>query len=331
MTTHIWLGGQHNFFDPSVWNPFGIPAAGDIAIIGPGSAAAANVALVSGARLDGINVLLDDGPGATGSPFVPTLSLSNATIGSGSVVENLAETSPLLGASDTEQIVVCGMAWNLGRIEENPGAPIGNTLNITIQPNATLVNDVGGMISGTTISQLSIEGGHKSVLVNNGVISGQGTAIDVGVPVSGSGSFDMAKGGNPGSASGTQSRLEFHQAVGAGETIVVNDTTLVLDAPMRFLATIDDTSVTPPGALATNSAILLAGERATALRFLGDELKVWNGATMLADLRLAAGLNDGDFTLSNTPQGAEVAIAAPSGGALAMAQNGVVMPALGHG
>lgn len=332
MATRNWLGGQHSFFDPNAWSPFGAPIAGDVAIIGPGSASAANVASASGVAIDGITVLLDDGPGATGSAFVPTLSLSNAVIGSGTVVENAAETSPLLGATDTEQVLVGGMVWNRGTIGENPSAPIGNTLNIVIQPGATLVNGVAGRISGTTIAQLNIEGGRKSALVNNGVISGQGTTLDVGVAVSGSGSFDMTKGGNPGSASGTASQLEFHKAVGPGETIAVNDTTLVLDAPMRFLAKIDDTSVTPPGRFATNSAILLAGEQATALQFQDNVLTVWNGATMLADLRFAAGLNGGDFTLSNTTRGAEIAIAAPSGGsASATAQSGVVMPVIGHG
>ena len=329
MTTRTWLGGEHDFFLASAWSPVGAPVAGDVAIIGPGSASAMNLAQVSG-NLNGVTVLLDDGPGSTGSAFVPTLSLSNATIGTGSVVENLAETSPLPGATDTEQVLVAGMAWNQGTIGENSSAPIGNTLNITIQPGATLVNKVGGRITGTTISQLNIEGGRKSALVNNGVISGQGTTLDVGVAVSGSGSFDMARGGNPGSASGTASRLEFHQAVGPGETIMVNDTTLVLDAPMRFLATVDDVSVTPPSAFATNSAILLAGEQATALQFQGNELTVWNGATVLAELRFAAGLNDGDFTLRNTSQGARIAIAAPSSGALTTTQTSVVMPALGH-
>ena len=328
MTTRTWLGGQRSFFDPSVWTPSGAPVAGDVAIIGPGSASTANVALVSGRNLNGVTVLLDDGPGATGSALAPTLSLSNTVIGSGSTIENLAETSPAPGAADTEQVLVGGMVWNVGEIGENRSAPIGNTLNITIQPGATLVNGAGGRIRGTTISQLNIEGGRKSALVNNGVISGQGTTMDVGVAVSGSGSFNMTRGGNPGSASGTPSRLEFHQAVGPGETIVVDDTTLVLDAPMRFLATIDDVSVTPPGAFASKSAILLAGEQATALQFQGDELRVWAGAMKLADLRFAAGLNGGDFTLSNTSQGAEIAIAAPGGSALATTQSSVVVPGL---
>ena len=322
-TTRHWLGGEHNFFAAGSWSPTGKPSPGDTLIIGPGTASAANIADVHDRALDRVTVLLDDGPGSAGSslgsPFVPTLSLSDAVIMPGTLIENALESSPFIGAGDTEAIRVNGMVANLGTIAENPGALIGNTLDITIGAHGVLINGRTGTISGTTISNLNIAGGPGSMLVNDGTVSGQGTTIDVAVPVYGRGVFNTSRGGSPGSHFGTSTTLEFHQAVGRGETIAVNDATLILDAPLRFLATIDDLSVTPAGPDANNSSVLLRDEHATSLTFQNDILTVQNGQQTLATLHFSPGLVAGDFSLvditAGLNQGSNINITAPTAGA----------------
>ena len=310
-TTRLWVGGENDFFSPNAWSPPGRPSHGDTLTIGPGTATTANIATVDHRVLQDMTVLLDDGPGLFGSPFVPTLALTDAGIGKGTLITNPFEMSPALGASDTEQILIDGRVRNQGTIAENPGALIGNTLSIDLADNAKLINGRAGVISGTTISNLNIEGGPGSVLVNRGDTLGHGTKVDIGVPVTGHGTFEMLPGANPGSHTPITSELEFHQAVSAGQTIKLNDTMLVLDLPLRFLATIDDLSVSPPSADATDSSILLKGAQATDLSFNNDVLTVRNGSDTLAQLHFTAGLTGADFELANTAQGASIGIVAP--------------------
>jgi hypothetical protein len=312
-TTRDWLGGTHGFFAAGSWSPAGRPVAGDTLIIGPGTSSVPNVAVVRSPHMNDLTVLLDDGSGSVGSPYVPTLSLVNTTIGARTLIENQVETSPTLGASDTEDIQVSGEVRNEGTIAENPGAPFGNTLNITLSDGNTLVNGKSGTIAGTTISNLNIEGGAGTLLINNGTVTGQGTTMDVGVPVVGNGSFSMSGGGNPGSHTPIMSTLTFHATVGSGQAVALNDTTLVLDQPMSFLATIDDLSVSPNSAFSTNNSIVLAGEQATGFGFQDDTLTVQNGQQTLAQLHFTAGLTAADFSLANTSQGAQISIVAPAG------------------
>ena len=313
-TPRHWLGGEHNFFAAGSWTPAGRPRPGDTLTIGPGTASAPNIAHVHDRALDRVTVLLDDGPGPTGSPFVPTLSLSDAVITSGTVIENAVE-SGVMGVSDTEAILVNGRVRNLGTIAENPEALIGNTLDITIGAHGRLINGSTGIISGTNISNINIAGGRGSTLVNDGTISGQGTTIDIAVPVSGRGVFSTSRGVGFGSSFGTRTTLEFHQTVGAGETIAVNDATLIVDAPLRFLATIDDLSVTPADPDANNSSVLLKGEHATSLTFQNDILTVQNGQQTLATLHFSPGLVADDFGLVDTSAGSRIDIVAPAPGA----------------
>jgi hypothetical protein len=268
---------------------------------------------VSHHALTNLTILLDDGPGPTGSTFVPALALSDTIVGPHTIIENQVETSPFLGASDAEEVLINGTVRNNGTIAENPGALIGNELDISIASNASLVNSRTGVISGTTISTLRIAAGSGSLLVNDGMISGQGTTLDVEPQVTGKGVFAMSPGANPGSHTGIPSLLAFHQTVGAGVTVELNDTMLVLDSPMTFGATIDDLSVTPASAFATNSSIILNGEHATDLLFKNNVLTVLSGADTLAMLRFAPGLSADDFGLTNTAQGGRIGIVAPSG------------------
>lgn len=333
-TARNWVGGKHSFFDASSWTPAGQPVAGDTATIGLGSASAPNVAVIQNRVLDHIAVRLDDGltsatPVNIGPAETPTLALSNVIVASGTSIE--AGTVFSFGPSVlAEAITVDGFVLNHGTIGEVNG--YFNGLTITLGANALLLNESGGTISGADYNTLDIEGGSRSILVNDGTVSGQGTALDVGVAAYGNGVFDMTDGDGFATHFRHPSTLEFHQGVGEGQTIALNHTTLILDAPSRFLATIDDRSVSydggePVGRGVPNSSVLLKGEQATDLSFQNSVLTVSNGYDVLASLAFSTDLNSANFVLANTPQGASIDISSPT---FAAASTLGVSPAQSH-
>ena len=306
-TTRDWLGGQHDFFAAGSWTPTGQPVAGDTMVIGLGSAAAPNVATASNAVLSGFQTVLDGGPGAAGTDPAgnPTLVLANAAIAAGTSIDARSEATPFVSVTPTaENMVVNALGVNYGSIGEST---MFNSLNIALGNYTALYNWSGGTISGGDYDGLNIEGtGGPAVFVNNGTVSGHGTAIDIGTQVWGTGAFDLTAGSGFNSSSPNPSTIEFHQAVTAGQTVSLSDSTLILDSPMSFLGTIADPAVSAPGPFAGNSSVLLVGETATGLSFQNNVLTVTNGSTVLAQLGFAAGLAATDFTFNAIPAGSSL-------------------------
>ncbi len=304
--TRNWAGGSHDFFAPASWTPAGRPIVGDTAIIGIGTLANPNVAAARNAVLDGITVVLDDGSGALDPTTNPTLSLTNTLITGSTVIEEKDGSFP--AGRFAETIDLKEVVLNQGSIVTN--TPF-TTLNIDLADNTVLVNQGGTISSPLQATDLLVEGGNRTALVNNGTISGVNAHIDIGTATLGQGVFDVSE--NAGYDKGVA--VEFHREVGDGQTISITDSIVALDAPMAFKATINDHSVGyegNPGVLASNSSVLLRGEQATALSFLNNVLTVSNGADTLAHLTFAAGLNADDFVLTNTPLGASIDISLPS-------------------
>lgn len=316
-TTRNWLGGQHDFFAAGSWTAAGWPVAGDTAIIGLGTGSGPNIATVRNATLGNIHVVLDAGTQAASQAATPTLSLSNAVIGSGTVIDGQTEFNVLDPSTQAflrnEAIAVSGAVSNQGTIDEQA---FSNELDIALSANAVLTNQAGGVISAANYDTLAIKAGAGAKLVNNGTVSGHGSAIDVAAAVSGHGVFALTAGSGFNSHTPNPSTLEFHGAVGSGQTITLNNAVLVLDAAPSFLATIDDRHVAyaggPAAAYAGNSSVLLKGGQATALSFQNNVLTVVNGANVLAHLAFAAGLARADFALTDTAQGARIDIASPT-------------------
>ena len=323
-TSRNWIGGQHNFFAAGSWTPAGTPRAGDTATIGLGTASSPSVATATNATLSGFHTILDGGSGAAGTvpAASPTLTLSNAVIGSNASIQARSEETPFVSVTPTaETIDVNGLAQNNGTIAETARF---NTLNVELGRYTALFNQAGGTISGADYGAVNIEAANgPAVFVNNGTVSGSGTAIDVGTQVWGTGAFDLTDGSGFQSASRNESTLEFHAGVGAGQTVSLNDSTLILDSPMSFLATIADPSVHAPGPSSGNSSVLLAGEPVTRLAFQNNVLTAFDGTTTLARLAFAPGLAAADFTFnsippcSSLPAGTDIHIQLPPGAQVA--------------
>ncbi len=322
-TTRNWVGGSHDFFAAGSWSAAGRPVAGDTTVIGVGTGSGSNVASVRGATLGQLHVVLDAGKQAAAATAVPTLSLTNASIGSGTVVEGQNEYSVTDQATHSflrnEAIAVSGAVSNQGTISEQA---FSNQLDITLADAATLTNQ-GGTISAGNYDTLTIAGGATAKFVNNGAVTGKGSTLDVSAAVSGHGTFALTAGSGYNSHTPNPSTLEFHRDVGSGQTVTLNNAVLELDAPASFLATIADANVAyaggPAGAYAGNSAVLLRGQQASALSFQDNVLTVSNAGGAVAHLTFAAGLTAADFTLTNTAQGARVDVALPAPGAAVVA------------
>lgn len=314
-TTRSWVGGQHDFFAASSWRPAGAPTAGDTAVIGVGSASSPNVATVQTAVLSGIHTVLDSGTGTTNAAANPTLSLTNATIANNASIEGSSNFYPDFlagkGYDLTQNINANGLLLNYGTIDE---VAEFNQLNINLGNYTALLNQTGATISAGDFDQLDIGGTGRNALVNNGTVSGQGATIDIATQVFGQGSFNMTDGPGFNSHFPNPGTLEFHQGVGNGQTITLNDSTLILDSPMSFLGTIKDAAVNPAGPYGGNSSVVLSGEQATSLSFQNNVLTVSNGSSVLAQLGFAPGLAANDFTFNSIagnatlPAGTNIAI-----------------------
>ena len=301
-TTRSWVGGQHDFFAATSWTPTGQPVAGDTAVIGLGTASNPNVAALQGATVNGIGVVLDGGAGAADPAANPTLSLSNATIAGDAAITARGEVNFQSSTSPAETIAVQGMVVNQASISETS---LFDTLTITLA-NLSVLGNMGGTISGSDYGTLNIEGVGYNQFYNNGTVSGQGTAIDVGTQVLGTGAFDLTDGAGFRSSGPHGSTLEFHQGVSSGQTVSLTDSTLILDSPMSFLGTIDDARVSSPSPYGGNSSVLLAGAQATGLSFQDNVLTVSNGGAVLAQLAFAPGLAASDFTFNSIPTGSSL-------------------------
>lgn len=310
-----WLGGSHDFFAANAWTPTGQPMAGDTALIQPGTGSNPNVAAIQNAWLDNLSVLLDDGLGSADPGASPTLTLSNVFLNGGTSIMGHS-TFGYNPVQLTETVALEGFIMNQGSIGETG---FGNTLNVTLADSTLLLNQ--GTMSAVDFDNLNVQGSGWNVLVNNGTISGHGSTIDVGTPVFGQGGFDLTPGsGGPGSHFPHQSTLEFQQMVGSGQTISMTDSTLVLDSPATFLATIDDLNVGIASPFSGNSSVLLAGQPATSLAFQNDVLTVFNGNNVLAQLGFAPGLTEADFAFNaitgggGLPAGTDIHIQLPDPG-----------------
>jgi hypothetical protein len=301
MTTRTWNTGTGSFFDPQHWTPAGVPRSGDTATIPVNS-----IVTVAGHRLDGIDIRLD---GFSATP-PPTLVLDRAVLGANlniDVVHHGPRPGPPLSA-----ITVNHFALNAGTI--SVGFPQYDfesaNLSVTLEDNSVLVNT--GLIRSELACRMGFSGGDTSVLVNNGDITGHGSFLTFDVPVIGSGRIlaEASSGVSEVSSGPVATQLEFKQAVGPGETITLNGANLLLDAPMRFFAQIDDAPVesSDPSNNGTNSTITLVNQHATSESFEHGDLIVLDGCQVVARLRFADHFSAANFTLTDTAQGAVISI-----------------------
>jgi hypothetical protein len=304
MATKTWIGGTGNFENSLAWTPTGVPVSGDVAVIGPGSAASPTLVQVSNTLIDGVTIRLSDtAPGTSSiSPFVPTLNLQNVSLSSTTTIENPPYPPNVLGGTGT--IDLKGRVLNAGQILS------GHSLdNFALHMN---MNGSAFVNSGTLRAgwESSIDLSGNGVVINNGNIGTDGadSHLKIGAPVIGRGTFDLSGGFFPFSRDWVDGTTEFTSLVGGHETVTLTGEHLLLDRPLTFLATIDDTLIAPPGPLSRNSSITLVREQATSETFGNGVLTVLNGHELLARLHFSGTLEASDFVLTNGAQGAVITI-----------------------
>lgn len=290
MTTFTWDGPTHGAYRAaSNWSPSGTPTAyGDTALIGPGAD------LVLGGTLSGVTMHLTarEASGAIGP--APLLELRGATL-DGTAIE--ATGSAPFGGGDNADLLISGHVTNNGTIALAPaGGGYGGDLELTLGRGAALVND--GTIAGSAFGTIDIASPSAARFINNGVVSLPGTSMKIAEPISGTGQIELLRGANISSHWGSNATLEATGAIGAGQTITMQQGVLRLDQPLKFHGTIDATQVLPPRSGAPENTIQLAGVTATSERVSHDTLYLYDGHRPVARLALDPSIAGDDFVMN---------------------------------
>ncbi|MGI4797275.1 MAG: hypothetical protein ACRYG8_25130 [Janthinobacterium lividum] len=198
MTTRTWNGATDVFTNAADWTPVGVPVAGDVAVINSGT-----VSLTSAPT--GVTIQLNELAGATTATI---LALNGVTLDS-SVVLTVTNSQTSLSLAATT-IAVTGTS-TLGGTESF----YGSAIQFSIGGGATLVN--AGTMSFFGASPITSGGG---TLTNNGTLAltnpNSGTQVPVfGTAIAGTGQITL----------GTNSRIEFDNAVGGGQTLAFGNST----------------------------------------------------------------------------------------------------------
>ena len=291
MANETWDGSNANFFNATHWTPAGVPQAGDTAVIQSGNVT------VKHQTLDDLAMIL----GSHDPSSTATLSLRNAKLGSGVHVWILdpaynGDIQPFPKPTTTADIAVRGFVESAGSIEvggpmsanhnSNPGF-----LSLDLARNSLL--DLTGSIFLNPSSTLKVEGEDNTALINNGTINASGP-VTIGVPVFGTGSFDLEFGR---SSSGS---TEFTGFVAPGQAINVGSTTsLTLDKPRLFLGSINE---------APSSAVILENTHMTSDSYENGMLTIFDNLIPVASLRITSAANTG-FDVAN--QAGNVVVTTP--------------------
>jgi hypothetical protein len=233
------------------------------------------------------------------SPDQPqTLNLKNGVLGDVHVVYDGAPVPTFAYAV----INVSGHSAFNGTIDS--GA-LGESLTVNIADKSVLTNNGHIYTFGSEFgAKVDFLGGKGSALVNNGTIDAvTGGASKVDVDVSGRGAWQIAHDvSEMGSfATPLSSTLEFGRSVGShqsvsfsGEATPLTPETLLLDRPAQFQAIVDG--------FGANDTIELAHTRITAGSLshhgFADELKLFAGKHEVADLKLGAHYDPGQFDVT---------------------------------
>jgi hypothetical protein len=304
MSQKVWFGGVGNINYPYDWISPGFIGNGDTLTIGYGTVQAA-VALLTGLDIEIAGPL---------SSHAPTLELNNVILSSSLIrvmpflFDHSGDSSPAVpgdmpshatlsisGAVISDNLIVVGNA-PIPVIEKpppltptpemslpssmppapSPSAPtslpalvppqIGANLTVNIKPGGVFVN--AGLIEVAPGSSLNFEAPRgAATLVNDGDIESSGS-LKISAPVTGTGVI-----------SSFGSVLEINGAVDPSETIGLGSGLLVLSKPMQFLGQIEQYST-------GGSTVELLRTNITNTTFADFHLKLFDGATLAADLNL---------------------------------------------
>jgi hypothetical protein len=280
-TVQTWFGGTGDFSDPQNWSPPGSPAATDTLIIDAGRVKAADV------TISNPNIYLGS------STSTPTLVLRGATLASTNSIRVQTTTF------DTAQADLSARIRVVGSVTEDGTIDVGTTgvdmsqlfpahLTISMAKSSTFTMDPGSIWFSSDGSTVNVNTPDRAALfVNNGEIEAFGGTVRMNVPVTGQGTFDVLFN-NDHTRAGT---LEFTKNVDAGETINLTADLLKLDAPKKFLGSIQGFN--------PDSIIELADTNITSADYSNGILTLFDKHRVEARLNIVGDFTTDQFAITN--------------------------------
>lgn len=288
MATKTWVGGTGSFNDPTEWAPTGAPGPGDVAIIQTGTA------MAEMQKLDGFELQLQ-------SP-ASVLDISDVQFGA-----HFTLTAPP-GAGGSATLNATGFNANYGLIQViSPAGPqqFSPPFTITMSDLATSAGCSGARAvfvnDGTILDQSGqpfaiVAKSADAVLINNGLmhLDAPFMSADIGVAVQGTGTIETGHAFTPAPSAlelASVPHVEFGGAVGSGENLVITDVAHVqIDKPSQFHALIHGFQPlvsSPPNSYDSfyQPELILANTQVTSYNVSNDVLSLWNGSSLVAQLR----------------------------------------------
>lgn len=273
MVDATWNGGNGNYADPNNWSGGAVPdQPGDLGIVTKGTIQ------IDKLNLTAVGIQISSQCNA--NPV--TLDVRNSTLGVVPITELTPSLFPIADINTQGKVTLANYMQLGGGIE---GFNFGSTLNLDID-GGRFTN--AGTIDEQTFSSLNVTGNGK--FANDGTVDVTGANATVDSAVVGTGIINEQIGIDT-----HASFLEFGGKVGAGQTINLDGTRLILDDAKQFKGLIVFAEPPPPPAIGLEQ-VELKGIAATSSSYSGGIFDVFVGSRVAATLRITA--NDPQVTSS---------------------------------
>lgn len=207
----------------------------------------------------------------------PTLNLHSASV-------NTIKLGGLTRLEEAQTVNVSGNS-TIGLIVEGGNRVLPGHLTINLAKGASLFDTNGAVVIRSTLVET---GGVGSTFYNeNSIDTWTGSHLTFGIAINGIGSFNLLDKPEYGFGGST---VEFKGAVGGGQFISIDAGRVQVDKPMQFLATVTHLNGFPkasPG-YANDAVLDLKGIHATTGQYVGNDVILFNGTTIVADIHTKA-------------------------------------------
>jgi hypothetical protein len=265
MVDATWNGGNGSYADPNNWSGGVVPdQPGDVGIVTIGTIQ------IDKLNLTGVGTQISSRSNA--NPV--TLDVRNSTLGVVPITELTTSLFPIADINTQGKVTLANYMQLGGGIES---FNFGSTLNLDIG-RGRFTNL--GTIDEQTFSDLNVTG--KGKFANDGTVDITGASATVDTAVVGTGVINEQIGIDT-----HASFLEFGGKVGAGQTINLDGTRLILDDAKQFKGLIVFAEPPPPPAIGLEQ-VELKGIAATSSSYNGGVLDVFVGSQVAAALRITA-------------------------------------------